>query len=115
MQKIIFVFFFFLFFIQNITQANEKIVFIDINFIFNNSDAGKDLQTLISKKKMELELEINQFKIEIDDKKKKILSQKNVLSIVEYNKKIVNLDKEVNDINTNISKKRNELETYQKK
>lgn len=115
MQKIIFVFFFFLFFIQNITQANEKIVFIDINFIFNNSDAGKDLQTLISKKKMELELEINQFKIEIDDKKKKILSQKNVLSIVEYNKKIVNLDKEVKDINTNISKKRNELETYQKK
>ena len=115
MQKIIFVFFFFLFFIQNITQANEKIVFIDINFIFNNSDAGKDLQTLISKKKMELELEINQFKIEIDDKKKKILSQKNVLSIEEYNKKIVNLDKEVKDINTNISKKRNELETYQKK
>ncbi len=46
-------FFFFTFFLIFSTQSNasEKIVFIDINFIFNNSDAGKDLKKKNIRKK----------------------------------------------------------------
>ena len=43
MKKYILVFFF-LILNSNIIHANEKIVFIDINYIFNNSEAGKDLK-----------------------------------------------------------------------
>ena len=49
----VFLFFFFTFFLIFTTQSNasEKIVFIDINFIFNNSDAGKDLKKKNIRKK----------------------------------------------------------------
>ena len=41
----------FFFLIFNISNANENIRFININFIINNSDAGKILNNLIEKKK----------------------------------------------------------------
>ena len=65
-------FFFFTFFLIFSTQLNasEKIVFIDINFIFNNSDAGKDLKNKISEKNDKINNEINKFKIDIENKKK---------------------------------------------
>ena len=37
--------------IVNISQANENIRFININYIINNSDSGKILNNLIEKKK----------------------------------------------------------------
>ena len=43
------IFFFLLF---NISQANENIRFININYIVNNADAGKVLNKLIEKKKL---------------------------------------------------------------
>ena len=57
----VFLFFFFTFFLIFTTQSNasEKIVFIDINFIFNNSDAGKDLKKKISEKNDLINNEIN--------------------------------------------------------
>ena len=71
-------FFFFTFFLIFSTQLNasEKIVFIDINFIFNNSDAGKDLKNKISEKNDKINNEINKFKIDIENKKKKTFSTK---------------------------------------
>ena len=41
----------FFFLIVNFSQANENIRFININYIINNSDAGKTLNNLIEKKK----------------------------------------------------------------
>ena len=67
MTKIIKIFFFFLFLIPAIVYANDKIVFIDINYIFKNSDAGKDLYNQISKKNEQLQNEINNFKNQIED------------------------------------------------
>jgi len=108
------VFFFFLFFSSNLF-AEEKIVFIDINFIFNNSDAGKELKEKISKKNLNLQSEIKQYRLEIEDKRKKIISQKNVLSVDEYNIKIAKLETDIKNINSIIIKKRDELTKYQKK
>ena len=111
--KIIFIFFFFLS-IPISVYSSEKIVFIDINFIFNNSEAGKDLQSQISKKNKDLQMEISEFKKEIEEKRKKILSQKNVLSVEEYNKKIEELEKTISDMNLILTNKRNEFNTYKK-
>tara|TARA_Y100001936_G_C16034161_1_gene647456 strand:+ start:911 stop:1393 length:483 start_codon:yes stop_codon:yes gene_type:complete len=96
-------------------NANEKIVFIDINYIFNNSDAGKKLQNEILEKNDQINNEINKFKIDIENKKKKLLAQKNVMSVEEYNKKVSAIDKQINEMNISISNKKKELEIYKKK
>ena len=96
-------------------NANEKIVFIDINFIFNNSEAGKKLQNEILEKNDQINNEINKFKIDIENKKKKLLAQKNVMSVEEYNKKVNDIDKQINEMNISISNKKKELEIYKKK
>ena len=41
----------FFFLIDKFSQTNENIRFININYIINNSDAGKTLNNLIEKKK----------------------------------------------------------------
>tara|TARA_B100001093_G_C26279860_1_gene780639 strand:- start:42 stop:563 length:522 start_codon:yes stop_codon:yes gene_type:complete len=115
MTKIIKIFFFFLFLIPAIVYANDKIVFIDINYIFKNSDAGKDLYNQISKKNEQLQNEINNFKNQIEDERKKILSQKNVLSVEEYNKKINSLETKITKINSTVSIKKKEFALFQKK
>ena len=114
MKKYLTIFIFFLLILTKSAFSEEKIVFIDINFIFINSDAGKDIKTQIKKKNNDLQLEINEFKTKIESKRKKIISQKNVLSVEEYNKKVINLEKEITDMNSLISKKKNELNIFQK-
>ena len=113
MKKSFIVLIFFLLFSLNNLSAKEKIVFIDINFIFNNSDAGKDLKNQIFAKDNNLQNEIDNFKKNIDDERKKILSQKNVLSVEEYNKKVTGLEKKINEVNIIISQKRKDLKKYQ--
>ena len=115
MNKYILVFIFFFIVISNKTFAAEKIVFIDINYIFNNSDAGKELKNQIAKKTNDLQSEIDQFKKEIEVNRKKILSQKNVLSIEEYNNKIEDLEDKINKMNSIISSKREKLKKYKVK
>ena len=105
----------FLFFIvTNHTFAQEKVVFIDINFIFQNSIVGKELNEQIAKKENEINLEIKKFKKDIEVEKNEITSQKNVISIEEYNKKIKILETKIKEMNDLISKKTNELNKFKK-
>ena len=94
--------------------ANEKIAFIDVNFIFNNSEAGIDLKEKISKKNNVINTQINDYKIQIETQRKSILSQKNVLSVEEYNKKISALEIKITDMNKSIASKKKELSIFQK-
>ena len=115
MLKKLIIFFSIFFSLTNFSYCNEKIVFIDINFIFINSTAGKDLNKKILEKNEKLKLEIKDFKKKIDDDRNQILSQKNVLSEEEYNIKIDNLEKKIKQINATISKKNDELKLYKNK
>ena len=89
--------------------SQEKIVFIDINYIFKNSNVGKDLNDQIVKKDKELKLEASKFRSVIDEERKKILSQKNVLSADEYNKKVKILEEKINAKNSELTLKNKEL------
>ena len=95
--------------------AQEKIVFIDINYIFKNSIVGKDLNEKIKKKDNQISNEIKKFKDDIEKEKNEIISQKNVVSVEEYNIKIDNLEKKIKDMNMTIANKKKELEIYKKK
>ena len=79
---------FFLF--SGISQSNETIKFIDINYIVNNSDAGKALNKIIESKTKTIETDIQNLAKKLEDKKKKIVSQKNILKKEEFDKLVLN-------------------------
>ena len=95
----------FFFLIFNISNANENIRFININFIINNSDAGKTLNNLIEKKNKKFTNELNKIGKSLEEKKNKIISQKNILKKEEFEKLIKEYDIEVKDFNEKRKKK----------
>ena len=99
----------------NNSLAQEKIVFIDINFIFKNSNVGKNLNDQIKKKDDQIKSEIESFKNNIEEEKNQILSQKNVISVDEYNNKIDDLENKIKEMNNLIAKKKNELNIFKNK
>ena len=79
------------------TKAQEKISYIDIDYILNTSVAGK---LLLNKLKEEEDLKINMFKSKDEDFKKKenkILAKKNLISDVEIKKDLKSLQIEFNE------------------
>jgi len=89
------------------SNANENIRFININYIVNNSEAGKTLNKIIENKSKKITSELNDMGKKIENKKNKMISQKNILKKEEYEKLLKSYDKEVKKFN-NIRKKRNE-------
>ena len=101
--------------VTNYSLAQEKVVFIDINFIFKNSNVGKQLNEKIAEKDNQIDSEINKFKNDIEIEKNEIISQKNVISIEEYNKKIETLETKIKEMNNLIMKKKDELNKFKAK
>ena len=95
--------FFFLF--SSISQSNETIKFIDINYIVNNSDAGKALNKIIESKTKTIENDIKILAKKLEDKKNKIVSQKNILKKEEFDKLVKNYEKELKSFNDFRNKK----------
>ena len=106
-MKFFFVKIFFIFLLAEISNANENIKFININYIVNNSEAGKDLNKIIENKSKKITSELNNMGKKIENKKDKIISQKNILKKEEYEKLLKSYDEEVKKFNI-IRKKRNE-------
>ena len=102
----------FFFLIVSISQANENIKFININYIIKNSDAGKVLNNLIEKKNKRFSNELNNIGKSLEDKKKKIISQKNILKKEEFEKLVKEYDLEVKNFNEKRKKKTNELSNF---
>ena len=98
--------FFFLF--SGISQSNETIKFIDINYIVNNSDAGKALNKIIESKTKTIESDIQNLAKKLEDKKSKIVSQKNILKKEEFDKLVLNYEKELKSFE-NFRKKKMEI------
>ena len=118
MKNFFVIFFFLLIACFNFSLAetkNEKIVFINLDYIFVNSLAGKDLNLQISNKEKDIKIKVNNFKKEIDLKKTKLITQKNVLPQEDYKKKISELEVEVEKINTSILIERKNLSLFKSK
>ena len=95
----------FLFLLIEVSSANENIRFININYIVNNSEAGKTLNKIIENKSEKITSELNDLGKKIENKKNKIISQKNILKKDEYEKLVKTFDEEVKKYN-NIRKKK---------
>ncbi len=109
------VIFFFLFLNSNSYSSEQKIVYLNLDSIVQNSTPGKlILQDLDNKKKEN----IKKFKIkenQLRDKEQDIIKQKNILSKEEFESKIVSLNKEMNNYNKDRKKVFLEFEKNKKK
>ena len=79
------------------SYSNEKIVYLDVEKIMQESIAGKAIIAKIKKKR---EISISKFKKkekEIFNKEKKLISQKNVLSKEEFESKIKELRSDISN------------------
>ena len=99
----------FLFLYSNYSYSEEKIVFIDIEYIYANSTVGKNINSEIEKKTKDLEKQFNKNKKTVDDSKDKLSKQKNVLSEEEFKNKIKELENNIKNLNDSISKKNSDL------
>ena len=103
------------FFLGSNLFANEKIAFIDLNFVYSNSKIGKKMINEIENKKKEINKDFKDFQSKLNKEKEKIIAQKNVLSEDEYKKKIISLEDDLKKYNEIISKKNKDLIDYQNK
>ncbi|MDA7637097.1 OmpH family outer membrane protein [Candidatus Pelagibacter sp.] len=107
--KNIFFLLFFLIISINSINAQEKVSYIDIDYILTSSVAGK---LLLNKLKEDEDLKINIFKLKDEDfkkKKNKVLAKKNLISKEEINKELKSLQNEFNKYRNNKIKQFDEL------
>ena len=96
-----------------IAFANEKIAFIDLNFIMNNSLAGQSINTFINNLSKEKNKNFKIIENEIKKDENEIISKKNIIEESIYNKKVNEIRLRINDyklerqkFNKNLNEKR---------
>ena len=77
--------------------AESKVVFFDMNFILNNSKAGKKAQEYLKKTYDSNQKKFLDLEKSLKDEEKKLLEQKSVLSNEDYQAKTDSLRKKVID------------------
>ena len=108
MKKRLIIFLLFIF-VSNPVFSSEKIVYLDVEKIMQESIAGKSIISQLKKKR---EISISKFKKkekDIVDKEKKLISQKNVLSKEEFENKIKDLRVDISNYQKERSKTSNEI------
>ncbi len=105
----------FTFFLVNTVSAQDKIAFVDLTYIYSNSEIGKKIIKEVQSKKKIINKEFLEFKKKLDKEKEKLIAQKNVLAENEFKQKYNELEKNVDKYNKIIDKKNKELIDYQNK
>lgn len=101
----------------NISLSTEKIFFIDMDFIMNNSIAGKSIIKQLEQQKAKNIKTFKKVEEKLTTDEKKIIEQKTSTDKAEYNKKIELFKKHVsnykkmrNDLNKELSDQRNKAQ-----
>ena len=95
--------------VSSYSYSSEKIVYLDVEKIMQDSTAGKSIIAHLKKKR---ESSISKFKKkekEIFDKEKKLIAQKNVLSKDEFEGKIKELRNDISNYQNERSKTSNNI------
>ena len=109
MKKYYFLFFF-LFFYTN-SFAEEKIVYLDINFLLIESDAGKYINSELKKINDNNIIEFKKIENSIKNEEVKLLKQKNILKDDEFNSKVNLLREKYKSYQELENTKKNDLKT----
>ena len=107
MKKILFILIIFLNFNQS--TADNKIAYIDIDYILNNSLVGTSITEHIQKIKEKKNSELESIEKQLSEKENDIVKQKNIIEKSEYEKKIQKLKKEISEYRKKKISSSNEL------
>ena len=80
--------------------AEQKIVYMDLKFILNNSKAGKGVQDFLQKSFKENQEKFSNLEIDLKKEEVDLLAKKNILSKEEYKKNSDQLRKKVMEYQT---------------
>ena len=114
MLKIIFSIIFINFIFISLSNSDDRIKFVNINFIINNSNAGIKVLDNIDKMKKNLIKELKEKEKKIKEKEIILKGQQNILEKKEFDKKISLLKEEINQYNIDREKAIKEIDTKQK-
>ena len=79
----------------NTAFANEKIAYVDLDYIYKNSLAGKSILMTMNKYKKEKLTKFQDEEKLIQKRETQLIYQKNILNKEEYQKKVLSLKKEI--------------------
>jgi len=96
----------------NISEANNDIRFIDINYIVNNSISGKNLNQIIQEKNEKITSELKILGKKLEEQKNKIVSQKNILKKEDLDDLVKVYENEVQKFNEIRKKKRDKFNSF---
>ena len=94
---------------SNMVLSNNNIYYIDIDFIMNNSLAGKSIIKELNEINKSNQIEFQKIQKNLLDEEKKIISKKNILSEQEYLKEAELFKKKVDDYKLSRNKKINDI------
>ena len=83
----------------NLSYAEDKIAYININHILNNSLAGKSITEHILKLKEKKTSEFLSIEKQLANKEKEIINQKNIIEKSKFEEQVKKLRDEVNSYN----------------
>ena len=107
MKKIFLTFFFLIF--SSILYAQEKIVYLDTNYLLTQSDVGKYVNSKLKKINDNNVKEFKETELNIKSIEEDLLKQKNILKKEDYEKKISDLKNKYNSYQEQRNKKNAEL------
>ena len=102
--------FFFIF--TNNGLSHEKIIFIDMNMILQNSNAGNQIKDILEKKINDDKNTLKEIFNSIKNEEEKLINQKNILSEQDYNEKLAILKVRFNDYQAFAEKKNQEILSF---
>ena len=105
-KYLIFIIFILNFFFLNYSYSNDKIAYIDIDYIVKNSLAGKSINEIIEKNNQINIKKFNDIEAKLKSEEKEIIAQRNILNDEEFQKKINILKEKINDYR---NQKKNEI------
>ena len=105
-KYLIFIIFILNFFFLNYSYSNDKIAYIDIDYIVKNSLAGKSIAEIIEKNNQINLKKFNDIETKLKSEEKAIIAQRNILNDDEFQKKINILKEKINDYR---NQKKNEI------
>jgi outer membrane protein len=108
-RNISFIIFFFVLISATLTQANNKTLYIDMDYIMNNSIACKSITEQLKKKNKKNIDFFNKQQKNLKSEEEKIIAQKNILDANEYKKKIVLFRKKISEFNKKRKNSANDL------
>ena len=107
MKKIFLIFFLIIF--NNFSYAEEKIVYLDINYLLSESEVGKYVNSNLKRIADENNKIFKNFEKELKSDEEKLLTQQNILKKEDYEKKISELRNKFKSYQDNKKSKNKEL------